>query len=80
MDTLDFSDEFEVTVNKYQRGEAANLEALKDKKLKGQLADREELYKKSANAAAKAEKAVELTVKMLLVNDMGLFGFLNGLL
>lgn len=56
MKTLDFSDEFEVIVNKYQRGEAANLEALKDKKLKGQLADREELYKKSANAAAKAEK------------------------
>lgn len=32
------------------------MQALKDKKLKGQLADREELYKKSANAAAKAEK------------------------
>lgn len=50
------SDEIEVKVKKYQRGEGANLESLKDKKLKGQLANKEELYKKSANAAAKAEK------------------------
>ncbi|KAJ0582737.1 putative transcription factor WD40-like family [Helianthus annuus] len=52
----DVSDELEIKVKKYQRGEAADLESLKDKKLKGQLANKEELFKKSANAAAKAEK------------------------
>ncbi|KAK1426732.1 hypothetical protein QVD17_15411 [Tagetes erecta] len=41
--TPDVCDEFEIKVKKYQRGE----ESLKDK---------EELFKKSANAAAKAEK------------------------
>ncbi|GMQ02866.1 LOW QUALITY PROTEIN: hypothetical protein CsSME_00048907 [Camellia sinensis var. sinensis] len=43
-------------VKKYLRGEGANLEGLRDKKLKGQLAIREELYGKSAKAVAKAEK------------------------
>lgn len=43
-------------VKKYLRGEPANLEGLRDKKLKGQLAVREELYGKSAKAAAKIEK------------------------
>ncbi|GMI69071.1 hypothetical protein like AT3G10530 [Hibiscus trionum] len=43
-------------VKKYLRGEAANLEGLKDKKLKGQLAVREDLYGKSAKTAAKIEK------------------------
>ncbi|KAK3010226.1 hypothetical protein RJ639_010916, partial [Escallonia herrerae] len=43
-------------VRKYLRGEGANLEVIQDKKLKGQLAVREELYGKSAKAAAKAEK------------------------
>ncbi|XP_022772098.1 probable U3 small nucleolar RNA-associated protein 7 [Durio zibethinus] len=49
-------DEMDQKVKKYLRGEAANLEGLKDKKLKGQLAVREELYGKSAKAAAKIEK------------------------
>lgn len=52
----DIDDELDTKVKKYLRGEGANLEALKDKKLKGQLAVREELYGKSARAAAKAEK------------------------
>ncbi|KAK3032816.1 hypothetical protein RJ639_035422 [Escallonia herrerae] len=43
-------------VRKYLRGEGANLEVIQDKKLKGQLAVREELYGKSAKTAAKAEK------------------------
>ncbi|XP_065853739.1 uncharacterized protein [Euphorbia lathyris] len=41
---------------KFLRGEGANLEVLKDKNLKGQLSDREGLYRTSAQAAAKAEK------------------------
>ncbi|KAI5648519.1 hypothetical protein M9H77_34524 [Catharanthus roseus] len=48
--------EMEQKVKKYLRGEVANLETLQDKKLKGQLAVREELYGKSAKAAAKIEK------------------------
>ncbi|XP_057466816.1 probable U3 small nucleolar RNA-associated protein 7 [Actinidia eriantha] len=52
----EISDEIEIKVKKYLRGEGANLEVLHDKKLKGQLAVREELYGKSAKAAAKAEK------------------------
>ncbi|KAI8528179.1 hypothetical protein RHMOL_Rhmol12G0130700 [Rhododendron molle] len=49
-------DEVDIKVKKYLRGESANFEALGDKKLKGQLVDREELYGKSAMAAAKVEK------------------------
>ncbi|XVE78507.1 hypothetical protein DITRI_Ditri13aG0150600 [Diplodiscus trichospermus] len=49
-------DAIDEKVKKYLRGEAAKLEGLKDKKLKGQLAVREELYGKSAKAAAKIEK------------------------
>ncbi|KAI3801199.1 hypothetical protein L1987_29303 [Smallanthus sonchifolius] len=56
MEIHDVSDELEIKVKKYQRGEGADLESLKDKKLKGQLANKEDLFKKSANAAAKAEK------------------------
>jgi U3 small nucleolar RNA-associated protein 7 len=48
--------ELETKVKKYLRGEGANLETLKDKKLKTQLASREKLYGKSAKAAAKIEK------------------------
>ncbi|KAG2401886.1 uncharacterized protein HKW66_Vig0190770 [Vigna angularis] len=60
--------ELELKMKKYLRGESANLEVqvieiagietlvLKDKKLKGQLAVKEQLYGKSAQAAAKAEK------------------------
>ncbi|CAM8937050.1 unnamed protein product [Rhodiola kirilowii] len=48
--------EFDQRVKKYLRGDGANLEALKDKKLKTHLAIREELYGKSAKTAAKAEK------------------------
>ncbi|XP_073016162.1 probable U3 small nucleolar RNA-associated protein 7 [Primulina eburnea] len=48
--------EEDTKVKKYLRGEGTNLEVLKDKKLKGQLAAREELYGKTAKAAAKAEK------------------------
>ncbi|XP_024028858.1 probable U3 small nucleolar RNA-associated protein 7 [Morus notabilis] len=52
----EISEEIDIKVKKYLRGEGANLEVLQDKKLKGQLAVREELYGKSAKAAAKAEK------------------------
>ncbi|OAY83988.1 putative U3 small nucleolar RNA-associated protein 7 [Ananas comosus] len=52
----DALDELELKSKKYLRGEAANLEVLQDKKLKGQLAVREKLYGQSAKAAAKAEK------------------------
>lgn len=48
--------EMDLKVKKYLRGEGANLETLQDKKLKGQLAVREELYGKSAKASAKIEK------------------------
>ncbi|XP_011084224.1 probable U3 small nucleolar RNA-associated protein 7 [Sesamum indicum] len=50
------SEEEDMKVKKYLRGKATDLGALQDKKLKGQLAVREELYGKSAQAAAKAEK------------------------
>ncbi|KAL5726704.1 hypothetical protein ACHQM5_009722 [Ranunculus cassubicifolius] len=49
-------DELDLKVKKYLRGDGVNLEALKDKKLKGQLAVREKLYGESAKAAAKAEE------------------------
>ncbi|XP_068663167.1 probable U3 small nucleolar RNA-associated protein 7 [Aristolochia californica] len=49
-------DELQEKVKKFLRGDSANLEVLKDKKLKGQLVAREELYGRSAKAAAKAEK------------------------
>lgn len=52
----EISGELDTKVKKYLRGDGANLEILKDKKLKGQLALREELYGKSAKAAAKVEK------------------------
>ncbi|KAG4997922.1 hypothetical protein JHK82_028698 [Glycine max] len=52
----DVTDELDLRMKKYLRGEGANLEGLKDKKLKGQLAAKEDLYGKSAKAAAKAEK------------------------
>ncbi|XP_027366418.1 probable U3 small nucleolar RNA-associated protein 7 [Abrus precatorius] len=52
----DITDELDLRIKKYLRGEVANLEVLKDKKLKSQLAVKEELYGKSAKAAAKAEK------------------------
>lgn len=53
---MDEDDEMDLKVHKYLRGESANLEILQDRKLKGQLAVREELYGKSAKAAAKIEK------------------------
>ncbi|KAB2595066.1 U3 small nucleolar RNA-associated protein 7 [Pyrus ussuriensis x Pyrus communis] len=56
MEQEKISDELDKRVKKFLRGAEANLEGLKDKKLKGQLAVREELYGKSAHAAAKAEK------------------------
>ncbi|CAI0442483.1 unnamed protein product [Linum tenue] len=52
----ELSAEFDTTLQKYLRGEGADLEALKDKKLKGQLTVREKLYGNSAKAAAKFEK------------------------
>ncbi|OAY52158.1 probable U3 small nucleolar RNA-associated protein 7 [Manihot esculenta] len=52
----DLSNEIDAKLRKYLRGEGANLEVLKDKKLKGQLSVREELYGISAKAAAKAEE------------------------
>ncbi|XP_073141062.1 probable U3 small nucleolar RNA-associated protein 7 [Henckelia pumila] len=50
------NDDEDTKVKKYLRGEGTNLEVLKDKKLKGQLAAREEVYGKTANVAARAEK------------------------
>ncbi|KDP23960.1 hypothetical protein JCGZ_25348 [Jatropha curcas] len=55
-DLHDVSKESETKEKKYLRGEGANLEVLKDKKLKGQLSVREELHVISAKTAAKAEK------------------------
>ncbi|KAB1221456.1 Ribosome maturation factor RimM [Morella rubra] len=52
----EISEELDLKIKKYLRGGAANLEVLQDKKLKGQLAYRENLYGKSAKAAAKYEK------------------------
>lgn len=52
----DLPEELQLKVKKYLRGDAANLEGLKDKKLRGQLAVREKIYGHSAKAAAKAEK------------------------
>ncbi|URE10091.1 U3 small nucleolar RNA-associated protein [Musa troglodytarum] len=52
----EMSDELNLKTRKYLRGDGANLETLRDKKLKGQLAVREKLYGQSAKAAAKAEK------------------------
>ncbi|KAF5193235.1 Transducin/WD40 repeat-like superfamily protein, partial [Thalictrum thalictroides] len=52
----DNANDLDPKVKKYLRGDGANLEKLKDKKLKGQLADREQLYGKSAKAAAQVEK------------------------
>ncbi|GAB4855022.1 hypothetical protein Ancab_023609 [Ancistrocladus abbreviatus] len=48
---IDEDNELDANVKKYLRGEGTNL-----KKLKGQLAVREELYGRSAKAAAKVEK------------------------
>jgi U3 small nucleolar RNA-associated protein 7 len=48
--------EIEIKMKKYLRGEGADLESLKDKKLRGQLAGREDLFGKSAKAAAKIEQ------------------------
>ncbi|KAK4358400.1 hypothetical protein RND71_024010 [Anisodus tanguticus] len=50
----------DMTKKKYLRGEGADLKALKDKKLQGQLAVKEDLYGKSAAAAAKAENVFSL--------------------
>ncbi|KAL3838147.1 hypothetical protein ACJIZ3_022738 [Penstemon smallii] len=50
------TEEEEMKVKKFLRGEVADLKFIKDKKLKGQLEVREELYVKSAKAAAKADK------------------------
>ncbi|WOL18091.1 putative U3 small nucleolar RNA-associated protein 7 [Canna indica] len=52
----DIPDELDLKARKYLRGSGANLETLRDKKLKGQLALREKLHGQSAKAAAKAEK------------------------
>lgn len=52
---------FELLISTY------NLQALRDKKLKGQLAVREELYGKSAKAAVKIEKVSFFGLILLLV-------------
>ncbi|GAB2294364.1 hypothetical protein Dimus_028572 [Dionaea muscipula] len=52
----DMSEELKSKVKKYLRGEGADLKNLRDKKLKGQLAVKEELYGRSAKVAAKVEK------------------------
>ncbi|KMT15707.1 hypothetical protein BVRB_3g056890 [Beta vulgaris subsp. vulgaris] len=56
MANLSDGEEMELNLKKYLRGESTNLEVLKDKKLKGQLAVKENLYKRSAKAAADVEK------------------------
>ncbi|KAL7165958.1 hypothetical protein ACSBR2_036761 [Camellia fascicularis] len=66
----EINDEINMKVKKYLRGEGANLEGLRDKKLKGQLAIREELYGKSAKAAAKAEK---VHVHLILIMASAVF-------
>ncbi|KAI3855211.1 hypothetical protein MKX03_026069 [Papaver bracteatum] len=55
-DELDLKHELELKQKKYQRGDGVKLEGLKNKKLRGQLAVRENLIGQSANVAAKAEK------------------------
>ncbi|XP_059439109.1 probable U3 small nucleolar RNA-associated protein 7 [Corylus avellana] len=52
----EISEELDLRINKYLRGGAVNLKGLEDKKLRGQLAHRENLFGKSAKAAAKYEK------------------------
>ncbi|XP_078439263.1 transducin/WD40 repeat-like superfamily protein [Wolffia australiana] len=52
----DVSDEVQAVAHKYLRGHGADLEVLEDKKLKGQLSVKEQLYGESAKAAAKTEK------------------------
>ncbi|CAL5021803.1 unnamed protein product [Urochloa decumbens] len=52
----DAEDELEMKVEKYSRGKGADLKALRDKKLRGQLTVKEKLYGQSAKAAAKAEQ------------------------
>ncbi|KAL3820415.1 hypothetical protein ACJIZ3_006320 [Penstemon smallii] len=49
-------EEEEINVKKFLRGEVADFKVVRDKKLKGQLELREELYRKCAKAAAKADK------------------------
>lgn len=49
-------EELDPKAKKYLRGDGANLEALLDKKLKGQLSVKEKLYGQSAKAAAMTEK------------------------
>ncbi|XP_020591674.1 probable U3 small nucleolar RNA-associated protein 7 [Phalaenopsis equestris] len=49
-------EELDPNAKKYLRGDGANLEVLRDKKLKGQLTVKEKLYGQSAKAAAIAEK------------------------
>jgi len=44
----DADDELEMKVEKYSRGKGADLKALRDKKLRGQLAVKEKLYGQSA--------------------------------
>ncbi|CAA7059951.1 unnamed protein product [Microthlaspi erraticum] len=48
--------ELEAKEQKYRRGKGADLEKVKDKKQKTQLAKREQLFEKSAKSAAKIEK------------------------
>ncbi|KAL8158479.1 hypothetical protein V2J09_000016 [Rumex salicifolius] len=50
------SEELDTNVKKYLRGGLANLEALTDKKLKGQLAIKEKLFRNSAKTASQHEK------------------------
>ncbi|XP_020693365.1 probable U3 small nucleolar RNA-associated protein 7 [Dendrobium catenatum] len=49
-------EELDPKAKKYLRGDGANLEVLRDKRLKGQLSVKEKLYGQSAKAAAMAEK------------------------
>ncbi|CAN0826134.1 Probable U3 small nucleolar RNA-associated protein 7 [Linum grandiflorum] len=48
--------ELDTRVQKYRRGKSADLEALTDKKLKGQQIVREKLHEKSSKVAANCEK------------------------
>ncbi|XP_056162237.1 probable U3 small nucleolar RNA-associated protein 7 isoform X3 [Syzygium oleosum] len=68
-DHMEDSDGLETRIKKYLRGDGANLEALQDKKLRGQLTVREKLYGKSAEAAAKAEKVRETVRDVIFLHN-----------
>ncbi|GJN03619.1 hypothetical protein PR202_ga21084 [Eleusine coracana subsp. coracana] len=57
----DSQDDLEMVVKKYTRGKPVNVKRLPDKKLRGNLTVKENLYGQSAKAAAKADKWLKPT-------------------